>query len=250
MSVVQPPLELELPQLLTHDGWVNHEGVAAAASALALWALQGGEVWLRSDSVAGKSHLLHALATELGDAHLLQIANGEQMAEAGQLTAGWLQQLQQGRWWIIDITAGSLSAERQLALFHIIERGRRDATPLVVGWRCDPAMITKAELLTRLRAMQQLQMQPPSRDEPLLAVLAAVATQMQWEVKREVLRYMLDHSKRDFTLLLLALRQLHQHSLQQQCRLSLVNIRELLSSQIVTIAPTDGCADRQRGDKR
>jgi len=227
MTAVQPPLPLPLPQLLTYDGWVNHHGVASAASALALWELQGGEVWLRSDGVAGKSHLLQALYRELDGARLLQVVDNGKM-DSARCIACWLQQLQPGRWWLVDIAAGKRSADVQLALFHLIERSRRDAIPLVVGWRCSDAVVSKPELLTRLRAMQQLVLQPPVTDEDLLAVLAAELTRMQWCLHTAVLRYILDHTERDLSLLLPLLHALHQQSLSQQCKPSLVNIRRLL----------------------
>ncbi|MDX8412942.1 MAG: hypothetical protein R8J85_02540 [Mariprofundales bacterium] len=229
MSVIQPPLALSLPQILTHDGWVNHDGVASAASALALWSLQGGEVWLRSEHRAGKSHLLQALASELDGAQLLQVSGDSDASDSSPLIACWLQQLQQGRWWLIDLAAGRISTERQLALFHLIEHSRRDGVPLVVSWRGDDATLIKPELLTRLRAMQQLVLHPPTTDEDLFSVLEAALTRMQWRLKSSVLRYIMDHTERDLTQLLTRLHALHQHSLQRQCRPSLVNIRQLLA---------------------
>jgi len=227
MKVMQPPLSLPLPRLLTHDGWVNHNGVASAASALSLWAVQGGELWLRSDAVAGKSHLLQALARELDGAALLSVVDSDTQ-DSAWLSACWMERLQPSRWWLIDVTAGGLGEGAQLALFHVIERGRREAVPLVVGWRCNDTAITKPELLTRLRSMQQLALQPPAADEVLLAVLEAELSRMQWHLNRAVLRYFLAHTHRDLGLLLMRLHALHQQSLEQQCKPSLVNIRQLL----------------------
>ena len=227
MTVVQPAFALTLPQILTHDGWINHHGVASAASALALWAMEGGEVWLRSEHVAGKSHLLQALAHECDGAALLSIVDCA-MDDSAALSAVWLDALAQGSCWLIDIRAGRLSENMQLALFHLIERGRRNGVPLVVGWRCDDGLITRAELLTRLRSMQPLVMQPPVDDDDLIAVLTSELDRMQWKLNSSVLRYILTHGHRDLASLLGQLRDLHQHSLRQQCKPSLVNIRHLL----------------------
>jgi len=229
MTVVQQPLSLSLPSMLTYDGWINHDGVAPVASALALWAVQGGEVWLRSHSVAGKSHLLQALAHELDNAMLLSVTLDEKCS-ATQLSALWIAQLQSSRWWIIDISAGTISNTMQLALFHLIERARREAIPMVVGWRCQDDTITTPELLSRLRAMTQLMMAPPTDDETLIAVLMAELTRMQWHLNGAVLRYLLAHTHRDLGALLQQLHWLHQHSLERQCKPSLINIRQLLEA--------------------
>ncbi len=228
MSVEQPPLTLTLPTVFTHDGWINHDGVAAAASALALWSVAGGEVWLRSDGVAGKSHLMQAVAHELRQAALLVVAGGDGEDDANRLSAAWMARLQPGRRWLIDIAAGALPEQGQLALFHLIERGRREGVPMVVGWRCPDAAITRPELLSRLRAMQQLPMAPPVDDGTLLALLEAELRRMQWQLNGAVLRYLLGHTHRELGALLATLHRLHQRSLAAQCKPSPANIRRLL----------------------
>ena len=58
----QQRLDWRLPAWSDSDAWVRHAGVEAATNRLALWLVHGGRLWLTSDEVAGKSHLLSLLA--------------------------------------------------------------------------------------------------------------------------------------------------------------------------------------------
>ncbi|RMH49950.1 MAG: hypothetical protein D6682_08205 [Zetaproteobacteria bacterium] len=229
----QPPLTLPLPALLDYDGWVNHSGVADGAAALALWAVEGGEVWLRSSVVAGKSHLVAALQQEVaeGGALLAVASGGDGARPPEELVAGWLQQLGDARRWLVDVAAGALPAAQQLALFHLIERARRDGRPLLIAWRCPEEGGTVPELASRLRAMRVVELAPPVADADLLRVLRAELDRMQWRLDEALLRYMIVHCRRDLEGLLAALHRLHRRSLAVGIRPSLRNVQRLLAEE-------------------
>ncbi|MDQ6950472.1 MAG: glucose-inhibited division protein A [Mariprofundales bacterium] len=231
MRVAQHPLPLQLPQQFTHDGWVNHEGVTAACARLALWAVAGGMVWLRSTTVAGKSHLLHALAIEQTDRALLTV-HADLDADSQQQSGGWLIQLDGHHWWLVDVAAGGLNHASQLALFHLIERAKQQAHPLVIAWRCDDAAISCPELRSRLRSFSQVEMSPPQDDTALLMVMQAELACMQWQLNAAVQRYLLRHTPRRLDLLLCTVHQLQLQSIARKMRPSLLNVRALLQADI------------------
>ncbi len=229
MRAMQNPLPLNLPLQLTHAGWVNHAGVSDACATMALWCVQGGGVWLRSDGAAGKSHLLHALAMEQAECRLITISPDAQASSQVQ-SARWLAQLEDGRRWMVDVPAGALPDASQLALFHLIERAREQESSLVVGWRCADAMIARPELLSRLRTLTQVMMMPPHEDAVLLAVIDAELARMQWKLHPGVQRYLLTHTSRQLDRLLQTLHGLQVQSLARQMRPSLSNVQQLLQA--------------------
>ncbi|MDX8410195.1 MAG: hypothetical protein R8J84_09195 [Mariprofundales bacterium] len=229
MRAMQDPLPLQLPLQLTHGGWVNHGGVAEACATMALWGVQGGGVWLRSDGVAGKSHLLHALAMEQADCGLITVSSDEGSSSQVQ-SANWLARLEGCRWWMVDVSAGALADPSQLALFHLIERARAQAFSLAVAWRCEDAMIVRPELLSRLRTLTQVMLLPPQEDAALLAVVDAELVRMQWKLHPGVQRYLLTHTSRQLGRLLQTLYRLQEQSLARKMRPSLSNVQQLLQA--------------------
>ncbi len=226
MNSHQPALALNLPRVLDYEGWVNHAGVADGTAELALWAVEGGEAWLRSDAVAGKSYLLTALHGEIPDAgHLAPTGCG---GAPDAVVEGWLDRLRGARCWLVDMAAGGHDAAVQLALFHLVERARRQSVPLLIAWRCSHDAITAPELRSRLRAMRTIALFPPTDDEELLAVLASELDRMQWRLSEALLRYLIAHTSRNLGDLLVVLRSLHHYCLARNCKPSLRNIAMLL----------------------
>jgi len=229
MKAAQPLLPLHLPYQFSHDGWVNHDGVVEGCAALALWAVEGGVIWLRSEEVAGKSHLLNALAVEHGDSALVEVASGVD-ASSQQQSAEWLRQLQAANWWLVDVAAGGVAHGSQLALFHLLERAKQHHHPLLFAWRCADAAIEAPELRSRLRSLRQVKISPPQDDGALLAVMHAELERMQWQMHEAVQRYLLRHTSRRLDCLLRTLHQLHSQSISRQMRPSLTNIGQLLQA--------------------
>lgn len=214
-SARQLRLDLPLPPNYDYGQWIRHSGVEAACDRLALWALHGGSIWLNSNAAAGKSHLLRTLLHDHTAIALIDIGRHAASEQSGQLAEQWMQSLQPGRRWLIDVDAGMLPLAKAHALFHIIERARDLQRPLLIAWRGETEQLPP-ELSSRLLAMEQIEMAPPADDEQLLQVLRASAGNLQWKIREQVLQSMLTYLPRQLDLLVHALRLLEARSLEQR----------------------------------
>ncbi|HXH63999.1 MAG TPA: hypothetical protein VNH42_00655 [Mariprofundaceae bacterium] len=215
-----------LPNRLDADTWVRHDGVEDACNRLALWLVHGGRLWLSSDAVAGKSHLLSLLAAEhpqLGLIHVDSDASGRALQQVRE----WLDQLEGKAFWAVDVQAGPLAQAHAFALFHLLERARDMRRPIILAWRSGG--VIPPELDSRLKGMERVVMQAPHGDEDLRRVMRAVAAGLQWEIPDAALDVLLVHLPRHLDALPRMLRSLEADSLQNGKRLTPAWVRKWLA---------------------
>jgi chromosomal replication initiation ATPase DnaA len=224
----QQLLELTLPERYSYGDWVQHAGAEAAHNRLALWLVHGGRLWLRSESPAGKTHLLHALADE--HPHIGLISPGRESADHGwALVNGWLADLGEKAFWMVDVEAGPPLYATGIALFHLIERAREMHRPLLIAWRCPDAELAPPELASRIKGMEQVEIAPPRSDDALRAVLMSVAASRQWQVDGAVLNLLLSRLPRDLSGLIDVLDAMERSALQSHRRLTSAWVRKYLN---------------------
>jgi len=215
----QQLLNLDLPPSYAYAEWVRHTGVEAAHNRLALWLVHGGRLWLSSEAPAGKTHLGHMLAAEHPHLGFVRVQSDARLSATRQV-ADWVEQLGHAAWWLLDVPAGPVSRATGIALFHLLERSREAQRPLALLWRNADFSDTPPEFMTRLATLERVEMQPPSGDAELTAVLHAVAASRQWQVDDAVLRLMLIHLPRDLDSLIAAMGQMEKASLAERKRLT------------------------------
>lgn len=216
----QQLLDIHPPRQYSYGEWHRHAGGEDAVNRLALWMVHGGRIWLRSGEPAGKTHLLHALRADHPELGLLRIDSSRQ-GHPLQLVSEWLASLQDMAKWMLDIEAGPMSRAHCLALFHLIERAWEANRALLIAWRCpDPDCFAPAELSSRLRALEAVEIRPPQSDEDLRAVLMSVADSRQWSLDEEIVDLALLRFPRRLAAQLVALEELEHASLAAGRRLS------------------------------
>jgi hypothetical protein len=197
--------------------WVRHAGVEDACNRLALWLIQGGRLWLSSETMAGKSHFLSALKQE-------HPRMGLSMPKPGQTALRqvecWLSELSPYAYWAIDMPAGKASHSTAMALFHLIERAREMNRALLIAWRCPNEALAPPELASRLRMFERIEMEEPVADAELKAVLRSAASALHWEIPETISRLMLTHLPRSLDVQIKALHQLEAVSLEERARIS------------------------------
>jgi len=225
----QQRLDLSIPPQYDYGDWVRHPGVELACNRLALWLVQGGRLWLRSTSVAGKTHLLRALQQEHPCMGIIQV-NRQMTSSSLQQVDAWVRQLESKAFWAADVQAGNLSQSAGHALFHWLERARDMNRPVLVAWRCGSNDFEPPELRTRLNAMEQIETLPPGSDEDLLSVLHSFALSMQWQIPEGSLETLIRYLPRELEIQLEALRWLdEQHAVAGRNRLTKSWIMEQLA---------------------
>ncbi|HKI60455.1 MAG TPA: hypothetical protein VKA23_05425 [Mariprofundaceae bacterium] len=223
----QQRLNYKIPVTYPYGRWVRHVGVEQASNRIALWLVQGGMLWLGSDEVAGKTHFLHALQQE--HHHVGLVCADQSPQPSVRLVRNWLEQLEPFAFWMVDLPAGPLDSAHGLALFHLIERAREMNRALLIAWRCDESDLTPAELSSRMRMMERINMAAPVADNDLKAVLLSVADGLQWQVKESVLSLMLTHLPRRLEQQIKALTDLESVSLEERQRITQAWAKEKLN---------------------
>ncbi len=224
-------LQLNIPIIYDYGTWQRHDGVESACDRMALWSLHGGRIWLHSDEVAGKTHLLRSFSHDYPAAGLIEIvaddADGKE--NSWQLVQPWIEKLHGKSHWLIDLPAGLLPKVIAHALFHLLERARDLQKPIIVAWRGDLKLLPP-ELSSRLQAMEKLALSPPASDEDLLQVLRASASCLQWDIREQVLQAMLTYLPRHLDILLPALKELERLSLEQKHKPGAAWVKQQLTS--------------------
>jgi len=206
--------------------WIHHQGTISACTRLAMWLNNGGILWLKSDSPAGKSHLLRALQEEYPQLACLQI---QPALPALQQVAAWLEILEKHTFWSIDLPAHGLPEHTATALFHLIERAKTMARPLLIAWRCEDHDLAPAELASRMRMMEQICIAPPESDDDLHNVLKAAAHQLHWDMPDKLIKVMITHLARDLDSQLSALKHLEAASQTERAHMTQAWARQKLN---------------------
>lgn len=213
----QQRLNWLLPSQMGDGAWIRHSGVEAACNRLALWLVHGGRLWLTSDEVAGKSHLLSYLAAEHTQLGLIQV-DANATGHALQLVRKWIILLESNAFWALDIQAGPLNPAPAFALFHLLERARDMRRSVVLAWRGSGSL--PPELESRLRGMERVDMRSPRSDADLRCIMRSVADSLQWEIPDSVLDMLLTRLPRRLDALPQMLRSLEADSLENKKRLT------------------------------
>jgi len=212
----QMRLALSLPERYDYGDWIRHDGVDEACDRMALWCVHGGSLWLRSLDPAGKTHLLRTLARESDNFALLEVSVLSDQP-AWQLVEQWMRELEGSSMWMLDVQPGVLAVPVAQALFHCLERARDQQRAVTLAWRGDVTALPP-ELSSRLLAMEQCVLAPPSDDDALLNILHSSAGRLQWEIRQQVLQAMLTYLPRQLDVLIPALRELERRSFEQHHR--------------------------------
>jgi len=207
---IQQTLSLALPAQKHYGNWVRHAQVEEASGRLALWLVKGGLLWLSSEDVAGKSHLLQGVFQGHSQVSILKPSEGN-VSSVAQLKA-WLNVSEHHAYWALDLPAGLLSPSLGYAVFHLIERAKDMNKALLISWRCQPDEMQLPELRSRLFMMEQVHVAAPSADEDLQSVLQSVLQMMQWDMKESVLPTLLHHVPRRLSALLIAIELLDKYT--------------------------------------
>jgi len=206
----QQTLPLPLPPKKDYGSWVQQPQAENAASRLALWLVRGGMLWLSSEEVAGKSHLIKAVFQEHPQVHFLAV-DIQGLSSVQQLKV-WLQACEHHAYWVLDLPAGKLNSALGYAVFHLIERAKDMNKSLLISWRCAAAHMQPPELSSRLLMFDGVHMSAPQCDEDLQKVLQSVLKNMQWDMKDTVLPTLLQYVPRELSALLDAISRLDDYS--------------------------------------
>ncbi len=207
---VQQALSLSFPQQKHYGNWVRHAQVEEACGRLALWLVQGGMLWLSSQEVAGKSHLVQAVFQDQPQVAILQVP--QRISSSVTQLKTWLHVCEYHAYWLLDLPAGKLPPALGYAVFHLIERAKDMNKALLISWRSAEQDMQPPELRSRLRMMERVDIAPPQADEDLQKVLRSVLQTMQWDMKETVLPVLLQHMPRTLADLLQAIEKLDMYS--------------------------------------
>ncbi len=223
----QQALFLPLPTQKCYGNWVRHPQVEGASGRLALWFVRGGLLWLSSEEVAGKSHLLQALSEAHPQVAVLD-GRGLESSSVQQLRA-WLNACEYSAYWILDLPAGPMPPARAYAVFHLIERAKEMGRALLISWRCADEDMQPPELRSRLLMMERVDMAAPLQDEDLKHVLRSVLQTMQWDMKETVLPTLLQYVPRALSDLLNAIDKLDAYSRKSNVKMNAALALRILS---------------------
>jgi len=219
----QQTLNLTLPTTATTlhikscNQWVRHPQVEAAQGRLALWMVQGGLLWLSSNEIAGKTHLLRQLSAE--HPQLMYMDASKQQNTSVRQLKSWLDSCEHHAFWVLDLPAGKLTTALAYATFHLIERAKSMNRALLLCWRGE-VHTCLPELSSRLMMMESVHMAEPVQDDDLQHIMRAVLKSMQWDMHDAVLRTLLLHIPRNLADLLDAVAQLDQYSRQYKVKMN------------------------------
>jgi DnaA family protein len=228
----QIPLDLRAAEPPSFENFVpgsNQEALAAlrvlagppAGGALAPSEPAAPSIWLWGDPGAGKTHLLAALATELGE-RALPLDPGSPLehfrADPGKRIA------------VID-DCDQLDAARQEAAFHLYNRTAASGGRFVAAGLQPPLRLElRDDLRTRLGWGVVMRLALLSDDEKADALRRA-AKGRGLRVPDELVRYLLTHRSRDIRALLRLLDALDRFALERKRAITLPLLRELEATE-------------------
>ncbi|KAA8985272.1 MULTISPECIES: DnaA regulatory inactivator Hda [Gammaproteobacteria] len=231
--MTQTPSQFPLRiRLRDEAGFANfHAGSnGAVVERLQAWPVSAdaGSLVLCGDAGAGKSHLLNAVCLAAESAGLQPVSLS--LREAAALAPEALQGFEGFDPVCLDDLDG-LPADPawQEALLHLFNRVQDAGGRLLIASRQPPAALDWAlpDLASRLRALPVWQLALPD-DDQRAAMLRARAENRGLAMPEEVTRYILRRAPRDPGQLLGLLDHLDEASLQQQRRLTVPFVRQVL----------------------
>lgn len=180
-------------------------------------------VYIWGNSGCGKSHLLQAVVGE--------VLQCEYTAYyfSGEITSN-IQTTDCLRCLAID-DVDLLDNESQITLFNIYNRMKEDGcSSLLVSGSLPPVQLNlRRDLVTRLGWGLVYQVHELTEDEKIKA-LQQKAAERGFVLKKEVCRYLLQHTRRDLPSLMMILDALDRFSLAHQRQITVPLLKEMLSS--------------------
>ncbi len=229
----QIPLDLSAEQPQSFDSFVTGrnaellERMKLLAQASVDTSIQAGSantdrfLYLWAEAGAGKSHLLHALATSVGSrARLIRTDSPESDFDySPQITHYLLDDVDQ------------LFEERQIAAFNLFNQIREQGGWMVCSGTLPPTRLElREDLRTRLGWGLIYQVHDLSDDEKIAALLQ-ITLDRGLEIPPAVMMYMLTHYRRDMPSLSRMLDALDHYSLATKRAITLPLLRELLQQE-------------------
>jgi DnaA family protein len=173
-------------------------------------------VYLWGEAGAGKSHLLHALATTCDTRYIPADADGDAFVFVPEI-----------RLYLMD-DCDKLSPESQIAAFGLFNQVRENSALLVTAGALPPSALTlREDLRTRLGWGLIYQLHGLT-DEEKIAALGRAAHARGISLSAGVLPYLITHFRRDMQSLSAMLDALDQYSLETQRPITLPLLRSLL----------------------
>jgi len=213
----QQRLDFLPPEQAHYGNWVRHLFAEPACSRVAMWLVHGGSLWLTSEQMSGKSHFVQALLLEHP---FLGVVKPDARLSALKQVDHWCEQLEHFAFWAVDMPSGPANVASGFALFHLMERAKQKNRPLLIAWRCANDDLYPPELASRMRMLEQINMQAPEDDTTLRNILRSTAASWHWTIPDDVLDVMLTYLPRDLATQLAALQQLEAASFEEQKRLT------------------------------
>ncbi len=225
----QIPLPIRLDTRATMDNYIagtNLQAVNCLSDLLEQSADIQVFIWSRAGR--GKTHLLQALSRLAGDNN--QPVAYLPMAQFQDADPQILDNLDQLKLVCIDdVDKVSDKSDWAEALFHLINRCRAKPCPLVFTASENPQSMSVAlpDLASRFLWGQVFQLKP-LEDDDLARFLSTRSTERGLDMPVEVLRYLLQRSRRDVGELLKQVEKLDEEALVRQRRITVPFTKEVL----------------------
>ncbi|NUT59936.1 DnaA regulatory inactivator Hda [Herbaspirillum sp. C9C3] len=232
----QIPLDLSADQPQSFDSFVTGRN-AELLERLKLLATAGAEqsaqrgsastdrfIYLWAEAGAGKTHLLHALATKAG-----QEGQRARLIGADSPDAAFDYHPQTSHYLLDDVD--QLFEEQQIAAFNLFNQIREQGGCMVCTGTLPPTRLElREDLRTRLGWGLIYQVHDLSDDEKIAALLQ-ITLDRGLEIPPAVMMYMLTHYRRDMPSLSRMLDALDRYSLATKRAITLPLLRELLQQE-------------------
>lgn len=226
MAAYQLPLQIKLNDAATFENYLTAGNHAIAAL---LRAASEPYLYLWSDAVTGKSHLLQAACHLQGQGEAIYLPLAELAAQPAQILEGLEQFALVG---LDDIHLIAGHDDWELQLFHLYNRLREQGGRLCVAGKYSPAQsnIQLADLVSRLNWGPVFQLQA-LQDRQKISAMQLRAGQRGFELPDEVANFLLARYPRDLHSLFTLLDRLDFASLQAQRRLTIPFVKQFLAGE-------------------
>ena len=211
-------LKLAPPAEPTLDNFLPGQNAGALAALRSILAGSERVAYLWGESGSGKSHLLRALTAAARDMEITSQYMDRNSDNSLPITARLLCADDADEW----------LAPRQEALFNRFNSARLDGGMIVASGRVPPAdLALRTDLRSRIASGIVLQLHPLS-DAEKRAAIEANAHGRGFDLKREIIDYLLAHHARDMRSLSSIVAALDEYSLRTQRAVTLPLVRDAL----------------------
>lgn len=225
----QLPLNLELPDTATLEGFVGSTNVAARTAVAELDANSGRRLFLHGPTDSGKTHLLQAACQMAGE-------RGERavyvpLRQLGSDVSGVLTGLETLDCVCIDdVSAISANPDNEIALIGLIDALQARRAPTLFADRVPPASLRMRypDLASRLGWGGVFALEEPSDDDKI-ALLQERAEHRGLELPDATAHWLLRHAARSVGDLVAGVDRLDRASLAAQRRLTIPFVKQVFA---------------------